>query len=84
MRTTLSLDEDVDKLLRQICRQRGCSFKQLVNEALRLGLARMSGENRRKKRPSFDIEPVSLGKPYLENIDNVADVLAVTEGENYR
>ena len=40
MRTTVTLDPDVDVLLRQAMRERGLPFKQALNQALRAGLAR--------------------------------------------
>ncbi len=40
MRTTLTLDEDVAARLRAEARRSGRSFKDTVNEALRLGLSR--------------------------------------------
>ena len=39
MRTTLTLDDDVITLLKRAERERGVSFKQVVNEALRRGLS---------------------------------------------
>lgn len=39
MRTTVTLDPDVEQLLRRVMRERGLSFKQAVNEAIRSGLA---------------------------------------------
>ena len=39
MRTTVTLDPDVDALVRRVMRERGLSFKEAVNEAIRAGLA---------------------------------------------
>jgi len=39
MRTTVTLDPDVERLLRNEVRRRGEPFKQILNEALRRGLA---------------------------------------------
>ena len=38
MRTTLSLDDDVARLLDKESRRSGASFKEVVNRFLRLGL----------------------------------------------
>ncbi len=38
MRTTVTLDPDVEKLLRRAVRERGASFKEVLNNALRDGL----------------------------------------------
>jgi hypothetical protein len=40
VRTTLTLDEDVAARLKAECRRSGRSFKETLNETLRLGLAR--------------------------------------------
>ena len=38
MRTTLTLDDDVARALKELARVSGTSFKAVVNEMLRLGL----------------------------------------------
>jgi len=38
MRTTLTLDADVERYVREACHKRKASFKQVVNEALREAL----------------------------------------------
>ncbi len=38
MRTTITLDDDVAAQLRQLARETGRPFKQVVNDALRAGL----------------------------------------------
>ena len=40
MRTTITLDPDVEALVKRAMRERGVSFKEAVNEAIRAGLAR--------------------------------------------
>jgi len=40
MRTTVTLDPDVQALLRKTMQERGVSFKDAVNAAIRKGLAR--------------------------------------------
>jgi len=82
MRTTLTLEDDVDRLLRKVCEARKTALKQVVNEALRAGLALML-RPRRKVKGTYCIEPVSLGQPRLPRIDNIAEVLAVAEGEKH-
>jgi hypothetical protein len=47
MRTTVTLDPDVERLLRNTMRERGISFKEALNEAIRSGLTR---SNRRGSR----------------------------------
>jgi len=57
MRTTVTLDPDVEHALRTAVRERGTSFKQALNEAVRAGLAR-AGANRRRR---FVQKTYSLG-----------------------
>jgi hypothetical protein len=82
MRTTLTIDEDNAAVLERLRRSRDASLKDLVNEALRRGLRDMAAPPRQKK--PFRTRSVDLGTPRLSNIDNVAEVLAVIEGEGYR
>jgi hypothetical protein len=39
MRTTITLDPDTELLVKRAMRERGLSFKEAVNEAIRSGLA---------------------------------------------
>ncbi len=48
MRTTVTLEPDVEKLIRQAMREQGLSFKQALNQAIRAGLA---GPARGKAEP---------------------------------
>ena len=43
MRTTVTLDDDVVAALRRVERERGVSFKEALNSAVRAGLALGSG-----------------------------------------
>ena len=82
MRTTLTLDDDVAAVLERLRKSRRQSLKSLVNEALREGLRRMSV--RPKKPEPFQTGTVHLGRCLVGNVDNVADVLAVSEGESFK
>ena len=50
MRTTVTLDPDVEVLLRTVMRERGISFKEALNSALRKGLGATSGWRPQKFR----------------------------------
>lgn len=54
MRTTITLDPDVEALVRRRMRERGIGFKQAVNEALREGLV-PEGAHTPFETPSFDL-----------------------------
>ena len=82
MRTTLTLDEDVAVQLKRIQAKEKKSLKQLVNEALRLGLQRMTKSDPVSKR--YRTRSVDLGRCSFGSVDDVAEVLAVAEGETFR
>jgi len=81
MRTTLTIDDDVAAMLEQTRRRRAASFKDLVNEALRRGLQEMAA--RPKPRSTFRTQSVDLGRVCIPSIDNVAEALAIAEGESF-
>jgi len=82
MRTTLTLDEDVARLLERIREERGASLRDVVNDALRAGLPRLEAPARPRKRQTT--KSVSLGGSLVGGVDDVAGILAVTEGEDFR
>ena len=51
MRTTITLDPDTRLLIERAMRERGLSFKDAVNEAIRVGLAPREGGPRRYTTP---------------------------------
>ena len=59
MRTTLTLDDDVGQALREAARHGGRSFKALVNEVLRRGLA--AGEKPLEQRAPFRVASARRG-----------------------
>ena len=61
MRTTVTLDPDVESLLRQEVRRRGEPFKQVLNNALRVGLR---GLDRRSE--AFEPLTFDMGKPRVD------------------
>ena len=82
MRTTLTLDSDVAKLLLRVRQSRRASLKAVVNEALRYGLLRMNSPEAPRRR--FETKSASLGQCLIGNVDDVAEALAVAEGEAFR
>ena len=80
MRTTITLDPDVAARLERLKKTR--PFKEVVNEALRAGLDEL--ERGQKKKPGrYTITPVKA-YPRRMNIDNIAEVIAEAEGEDYK
>ena len=82
MRTTLTIDDDVAVQLERLRRARDIGVKELINEALRRGLRDMSA--RPKKREPFRTQPIDGVTLLLDNVDNVAEVLAYAEGEAFK
>jgi hypothetical protein len=82
MRTTLTLDKDVAAVIERMRKTREESLKSLVNQALREGLKQL--EAPRRKQARFRTDSVDLGRCLLGNVDNVAEALAVAEGESFR
>ena len=82
MRTTMTLEDDVAASLQRLGKRRGVKFKALVNEALREGIKCMMAPP--KKRSVFRTRSVDLGSCRAANVDNVAEVIAVAEGESFR
>lgn len=80
MRTTLTLEDDVAEALERLLKRRGTSMKALVNDALRLGLAELAEP---EPKATFRTKAVSL-RPRVSNVDDVAEVLALAEGDDFR
>ena len=83
MRTTLSLDPDVAAMLERLRKEREIGLKELVNEALRDALARMSTGGARPGR-RFRTQSVDLGRCFLPSLDDVSEALAFSEGDAFR
>ncbi len=62
MRTTVTLDPDVDALLRKAVRERGEPFKQVLNAAIREGL---TSARRTPARP-FKQRTFDMGRPVVD------------------
>ncbi|MBI2839679.1 MAG: DUF2191 domain-containing protein [Acidobacteria bacterium] len=82
MRTTLTLDDDVAALLKRVQARRRSGLKGTVNDALRRGLLAM--EEPPAPTHPFKTRSVSLGRCLVGNVDDVAEVLAVAEGESHK
>ena len=81
MRTTLTLEPDVVAMIDQLQKDQGGSLKGIVNQALRSGLQSMLIPP--PTRDWFQTREVDLGRCRLGSLDDVADVLAMGEGEGF-
>ena len=73
VRTTVTLDPDTAALIRRRMRERGISFKQALNEAIRAG----AGDNR---GAPFRTTTAALGVPAV-NLDRALQLAAELEDE---
>ncbi|HLI32799.1 MAG TPA: hypothetical protein VKU89_08690 [Solirubrobacteraceae bacterium] len=82
MRTTLTIDEDLRVAIERRRRALGHTFKQEVNDLLRAGLLHLEGEHDEDRQ--VRIEPLAVGRPLLRSFDDIAAVIALSEGEGHR
>ena len=61
MRTTITLEPDVEALVQQAMRERGLSFKEAVNTGLRRGLQADAGRTVPFKQRVYD-----MGRPLVD------------------
>jgi hypothetical protein len=80
VRTTVTLDDDVARLLETERRRSGAAFKEAVNHFLRLGLAAAKHPSRKP----FRVAPRKLGLPAGLSYDNVDQLLEAIEGPAHR
>jgi len=76
VRTTVTLDSDTEALLRKRMRDRGVSFKQALNDAIREGLTRQP----RTARAPFRTATADLGLPGV-NLDRALALAGELEDE---
>ena len=81
MRTTLTIDNDVLQQARKLAGKKHTSFKFVINEALRQGLEQV--EKSDKHRP-YQTKPHEMGLRKGRNLDNIQELLAQVEGEDFR
>lgn len=82
MRTTLTLDDDVSRALEHLREASGRPFKEIVNQTLREGLR--ARETPPTAGTPFETRTVSLGRCLIGDVVDVAEALALGEGEDYR
>ena len=90
MKVTITLDDDVAALTRRVRDASGRSLDATINDALRLGLTGLLEADTEGCAPQREPAPpaqryrtpsVDLGRCLVENLDDVAEVLASAEGE---
>lgn len=73
MRTTVTLDPDTEQLVRRLMEERGVSFKQALNDAIRAG-----APSRTRKRFRTDVQ--HLGTPSVD-LDRALQIASDLEDE---
>ncbi len=81
MRTTLALDEDVLDRARALAARMRTPFRRVVNEALRAGLKSVAAPTPPRK---YRTPARALGLKPGRNLDNISELLAQVEGEEFR
>jgi hypothetical protein len=75
MRTTVTLDPDVESMLRKEMRRRGEPVKQVLNNAIRAGL-----RNMKRREDSFEPLTFDMGRPRVD-LTKAASLAAELEDE---
>jgi hypothetical protein len=81
MRTTLTLDEDVAAKLKSESRKSGKSFRETVNNFLRIGL---NAKTQAKPPKKFHVKTRNLDPRAGLSFDNIGELLEQVEGLNHK
>ncbi|HEY3824984.1 MAG TPA: hypothetical protein VGL82_10510 [Bryobacteraceae bacterium] len=81
IRTTVTLDDDVIARVRQESKSRGASFRDTLNDLLRVALL---GAGNQPRRRTLKIKPAHMGyRPGL-NYDSIESLIEHGEGERHQ
>ena len=78
----MTLDDDLAVRLEQRRAERGMTFKEALNDAVRRGLA-AADEPEPGQAGAVATRPLPLGRRLIGDIDSVAEALAAAEGEAF-
>lgn len=82
MRTTITLDDDVQKkLAAEVRRRKDATFKDVVNETLRIGLLT---RRELKAAAPFRVKARQLGVMPGINYDDISDLIEHLEGASHK
>jgi hypothetical protein len=81
IRTTVTLDEDVLERVKEESRARGASFRDTLNDLLRVALA---GQSRPPFKRTLKIKPRKMGVFPGLNYDDVEALIEYAEGPDHR
>ena len=77
----MTLDDDVADRTRALAQELRKPFKAVVNEALRLGLEQVEKPTKQRR---YRTQPHAMGLRQGYSLDNVQELLAQVEGEDFR
>jgi hypothetical protein len=81
MRTTLTIEDDVAAMIRRIQKRDQKPFKVVVNDLLRKGLVESSQQAEEHRH--YSTPELSSGPCRFADLDNISEILAVAEREDY-
>lgn len=81
MRKTLTIDDDIAKLIDREVRRSGDSFKSTVNKLLKIGLMAANNNGRAKK---YVVTPFPLGIKPGGRYDSISELIEELEGPLHR
>lgn len=81
MRTTLTIDDDIARLVELEQKRTGDSFKGTVNRLLRRGLNAPAGSAAKKK---FVVTPIAMNTGLGTRYQKVEDLIEALEGPMHR
>jgi hypothetical protein len=81
VRTTLTLDDDVARLVQDEAKRSGDSFKATLNHLLRVGL---TASRKPEKKKRFVVTPLALNTGLGTRYQNVNELLEALEGPAHR
>lgn len=79
----MTLDDDLAVRLEERRAQRGLTFKEVLNDAVRRGLV-AADEHASGPAVAHTTRTLPLGRRLVGDMDNVAEALTVAEGEAFR
>lgn len=81
VRTTVTLDRDVQSRATEFCKTRGVSFREGLNDLVRIGLI---AQQQPSVADAFEIKPRRMGlRPGL-SYDNIEELIELGEGPLHR
>lgn len=79
----MTLDDDVAVALERVQAEQGATFRQVLNDAIREGLAARTRRAHRAPGPAAATKGRKLG-PRLGHFDNTSELIALIEGELHK